>query len=659
MSNQQLLRAHLESGIRAHNEGNIESAKVAYLCALALTPDHPDALHLLGVALLQLGETTSAVDYLERAARKLRDSPAVAGNLAQAYFSLQRYAEAHAMFRKACRLDPRNVRFQLGVANSLALQGKHAEATGLLRNLAHRFPDNALVWFNLGNALRDQSAADDALASYRQALHLDARLVQARNNLADLLHKLLRFEEAEREYRACIDVAPEYLLARCNLASVVMDLGRFGEAEALCREVAARAPDEAQAHTLLGAALGHQGKLLDALQAHRTAARLATRDAKVAQNLAATLTDCGRLPEAMCWFARSLALNPDLASTHLLMGYALLGQGRLAEGWAEYGYRPWPDLFRAQYPHILLARTLPADVSGKHICIVKEQGLGDEIFFLRFAPQLHAAGARVTCCASDKIGGLLKRVPGIAQLVAENIPPPATADVVILAGDLPHAVSDFPVSALPPAQSAGLMSNLREFHCHMGIFWPRIPPPLPLAPMPARVAEMRERLAASGPPPYLGLTWRGGTPPREQRMVIWALYKEIGIAPLAAALRKTAGTFIALQRKPADGEIHALSQALERKVHDFTDLNEDLEGMLALVALLDEYIGVSNTNVHLRASAGRHARVLVPCQPDWRWMYGGRSSLWFPGSTVYRQSLRGEWGAALAALEHDLSSAGS
>jgi hypothetical protein len=199
------------------------------------------------------------------------------------------------------------------------------------------------------------------------------------------------------------------------------------------------------------------------------------------------------------------------------------------------------------------------------------------------------------------------------------------------------------------------VSNLREFPCHAGVFWPRIPPPLPLTPLPERVAEMRERLASAGPPPYLGLTWRGGTPPREQRMVVWALYKEIGIAPLAAALRKCAGTFIALQRKPAASEIDTLSQALGRTAHDFTDLNEDLEGMLALLTLLDEYIGVSNTNVHLRASAGRTVRVLVPCQPDWRWMHSGRTSLWFPGSTVYRQSPRGDWRAALAALEQDLA----
>jgi len=35
-------------------------------------------------------------------------------------------------------------------------------------------------------------------------------------------------------------------------------------------------------------------------------------------------------------------------------------------------------------------------------------------------------------------------------------------------------------------------------------------------------------------------------------------------------------------------------------------------------------------------------------------MYSGRSSPWFPGFPIYRQSLQGDWGAALAALKQDL-----
>jgi hypothetical protein len=92
-------------------------------------------------------------------------------------------------------------------------------------------------------------------------------------------------------------------------------------------------------------------------------------------------------------------------------------------------------------------------------------------------------------------------------------------------------------------------------------------------------------------------------------------------------------------------------------VHDFTAWNEDLEGMLALLALIDEYVGVSNTNMHLRAAVGRPARVLVPCPPEWRWMYGRKRSPWFPEFPVYRQSPQGDWDEALRELGDDLAAA--
>jgi hypothetical protein len=160
-------------------------------------------------------------------------------------------------------------------------------------------------------------------------------------------------------------------------------------------------------------------------------------------------------------------------------------------------------------------------------------------------------------------------------------------------------------------------------------------------------------LAELGPPPYLGLTWRAGTAPADQRGRSWLLHKEIPVDALAGAVKGFPGTIIALQRLPRSGEIAQLSERVSRQVHDLTGLNEDLETMLALLAAIDEYVGVSNTNMHLRAGAGRTARVLVPRPAEWRWMVAGESP-WFPGFRVYRQQRDGDWSAALGRLDRDV-----
>ncbi len=651
------VRVHLEDGLRAQREGRLEPAREAYLRALALAPDHPEALNLLGTVWLQLGDASQAARYLERAAQKLRNHPGVVGNLAHAYCELGRFDEARESYRKASRLDPQNPYYPMGIANCLGMQGKLDEAEKSLRKLAERFSGSALVWYNLGNALREQRKLQDAIPCYLKALDLDPQLAEAQNNLGSVLHALYRFDEAERAYRACIASDPDYVAAQYNLASVLIDVGRFREGEEICRDIVRQDPTAAQGYRFLAAALGHQGRVREALECVRRALEIAPQEAKLVESYASTLAAVGDFSEALKWFARAFALSPDSVTAHQLLGHAMLAQGCLADGWVEYAYRPAYFRFRAKYPEVAWSRTLPPELAGKDIFVAREQGLGDELFFLRFAPSLCAAGARVTYRAGTKIRGLLARIGCLAHVVGETASAPQ-ADAVMMVGDLPRALSAFAASPLRAATSDGAIVLGTDFAFRISVFWPPVPPALAIPPLESCLATMRRSLAEAGKPPYFGVSWKAGTPPQEQRGgPDWDLHKAMEIEPLAGALRDLPGTFIALQRNPEPGEVDLFSRLLGRQVHDFSALNEDLESMLSVLALIDEYIGVSNTNMHLRAAAGRTARVLVRCPAEWRWMASGSSSPWFPGFSLYRQSLDGDWSAALARLREDLSAA--
>jgi hypothetical protein len=119
-------------------------------------------------------------------------------------------------------------------------------------------------------------------------------------------------------------------------------------------------------------------------------------------------------------------------------------------------------------------------------------------------------------------------------------------------------------------------------------------------------------------------------------------------------LRGWPGTLVSLQRAPQADELNAIRRAAGAAVHDLSSINEDLRDALAVLAALDEYVAVSNTNVHLLAGVGRSARVLVPSPPEWRWMRGDGGSPWFPGFSVYRQPVSRDWSAPLARLRADL-----
>jgi hypothetical protein len=133
------------------------------------------------------------------------------------------------------------------------------------------------------------------------------------------------------------------------------------------------------------------------------------------------------------------------------------------------------------------------------------------------------------------------------------------------------------------------------------------------------------------------------------------LYKEISIDMLASALRGWRGTMLVLQRLPMPGEIEAFSSALGRRAHDLSALNESLLEMSAVLSLIDEYVGVSNANMHIRAGLGKVARVLIPFPAEFRWMDAGDGSPWFPGFSIYRQPPSRSWGGVLAKLQIDIT----
>lgn len=645
------VRVWLETGLAAHRTGDLERAAASYRQALAFSPDHPDALNLLGTVLLQAGAPEEALPCLTRAAAIDRNNARLLANLGQCRIALGEYEAAYDAFRKAARAEPGELHFQLGAASALALQGKLADAENILQRQAKRAPKSAAVWFNLGHVMRDQQRRQEAIDCYEKAVALEPDMPDARNALGSALHSKLRFAEAEAQYRACIRLSPEHLQAHFNLASVLMDLGRFEESERVARVLARLAPDAPEPERLVGSALGFQTRLIEAHACHARAAARDPESAKAAESLAMSFIETGRTQEGLRWFERARQLGADASTLEPLRAVALLADGAIHDGWLGYRARIEAKLFRDRNPATTICQSEIAAPAGKHVCIIGEQGLGDEIFYLRYAQALADRGARLTYQAGAKIAPLLARLSCIESVIAADAQRPA-ADVYMLAGDLAHAVHDF--AATPIAQSLPANAAIRELPRRICVSYPTVPASISLPASEARKTALGERLARLGPPPYIGLTWRAGTPPEQQRSTNWVLFKSVPLEAFAKLLSRVPGTLLALQREPEQDELAALARGAGRGIHDFAALNDDLEEMLALLALIDEYVGVSNTNMHLRACVGRTARVLVPAPAEWRWMRSGASP-WFPGFSVYRQGLQGDWSAALAALEADLA----
>jgi tetratricopeptide (TPR) repeat protein len=533
--------------------------------------------------------------------------------------SLGRLEEAERLYETVLDHHPGNVHALHQLALLCQQQGRLHHAAMLLERAMAADPGSVEYPFELAMVLQADGRNEKAVAAYRRSLTIRPGQADAHNNLGVALLTLNRLDEAEAAFAEALRLQPNYPEAWSNRGNALRRLERPEEAVEVCDKAIGLRPGYAEAFANLGAALIDLGQLERAEEACAEAIRLAPHMAQAWFNLGNLRKDQGLYAEADELYTHAIKLNPAYATATWNRALTRLMRGHFSDGFSDYRLRPTVDRGREPLP----AEPLPMKLEGERLRIIHDQGIGDEIFFLRFAETLKRRGATITYVATAKTAPLLARVAAIDNLLEAGDERPV-ADRVLSVGDLPFLVG------------ASCASD--------------IPPPLALPPNQTRLAEMRERLAALGPPPYVGVTWRGGIPKKE------VLYKAIRFDHLAGVLAPLPVTVVVLQRHPRPGEVIAFAEALGRPAHDFTALNDDLEGMLALLALLDDYVGVSNTNMHLRAASGGACRVAIPFPPEFRWLADGESP-WFPEFALYRQPADGDWGAAIGELGRDLQAA--
>lgn len=610
----------LQAALVAHKAGRLDDAGALYERIIAANPKQADALNLSGMLRLQRGDAIGA----------------------QARISL------------AIAVRPREALYHANLAKALHAAGDLAGAIISLRQAARLAPGQSGIWQQLGLALRSQGDFAGAADAFRRGIQVAPNDIVPLNNLAAILLEQGKPGEARPAIARALGLDRDNPFALANEGQALLLEERPADAVAPLRRAAAADPANAMTLNSLGIALQEAQQLEESLSVLRRAVALAPQAAMIRVSYGNALKKSGRYDEAIGEFQQALRLRPDVAEVYSHIGTCHEGMMRYDAAIAAYdeALRLKPDYLRARHNRAMSLLTVgrfkngwrdytsrdlradlatgslrephgPDDIANRRVLLVGEQGLGDEIFFLRFHPELARRGAvHISVMVSAKIKSLIERVAGLDEVVSGSSSRPP-ADTVIAVGDLPMVLR---------------MSSADQ-----------IPPSLRIAPLPERVGEIAVRLAALGPPPYIGVTWRAGTADK-----LGALFKLAPLADIGAPLTGLPGTLIALQRLPEAGEIAALAAAAGRSVQDLTALNDDLEGMLALLSLLDDYVCVSNTNVHLRAMVGRTCRVLIPAPPDFRWLAAGDESPWFPGSRVYRQGANGSWREALSSLADDL-----
>jgi len=214
------LHTALTVAVSLHRRGNLANAETIYRGILEATPDHPDALHFLGVLSHQLGKSSEAAELIRKAIAVFPHNPDMHNNLGNVLKEQGRFSEAEAAYESVIAINPQNADAYNNLGVIKKNQGKYAEAEKLYRRAIELRPDHADAYLNLGNVLNRQDKTDQAAEACRKAIELKPNNSKAYQNLAMTFHKAGKIDEAEIVLKEWLNFCPENPIAIHLLASL-------------------------------------------------------------------------------------------------------------------------------------------------------------------------------------------------------------------------------------------------------------------------------------------------------------------------------------------------------------------------------------------------------------------------------------------------------
>ena len=530
--------------------------------------------------------------------------------------------------------------------------GELGRAEELYRRILQREPRNGRVWFVLGNLCQAQLRTAEALACFKQAAEIEPREPEGHFHVANALLKQEKWAEAEVAYRQCLALRPDHVEALVNCGFVLGEQQKHDEAEACYRKALAFKPDVPEVHQNLGNTLRDRGQLDEAIACYNRALELRPDYSKAHVNLGVALIARGDVDRAIEHLRQGVETQPDFAEAYNSLGAAVSVMRRFDEAHAHYAHaielksdyadahwnrsllwllqgdfeRGWPAYeWRWRCP-----RTLPgpayrepvwdgSPLTGRTIVLYAEQGLGDTLHFVRYAPIVKTFGGRVIVQCQKPLLPILATCPGIDQLIAQGAAPPK-----------------FDVQA--PLMSLPLILGTREHN---------IPGEVPYLWADLELIEHWRRQLAPIRGFRVGIAWQGNA--RHP----WDRHRSATLEEFEPLARVPGVRLISLQKGAAAEKVQSPKSKVQSRgsepfeVISFGGLVDEFSGAFmdtaAIIRNLDLVIAVDTAVAHLAGALAAPVWLALNYSPDWRWLVDRADTPWYPTMRLFRQQRPGDW----------------
>ncbi len=681
-----------QMAMQQHQMGNFAQAEALYRQILQHEPNHPDALHFLGVLSYQSGNYPVAIELINQALA-VYPSIAMYSNLALIFQAQGDFEQLINTYQQALLLE-NNPAIHYNLANALAQQGNLTAAAASYQAALALNPDNFEIHKALGNLFVAQNKAEAAIAQYLQVLALKPDYVEVHTNLGlifqsqgkleqalDCFRNALKHEpnhaalhyqsgvvlQAQRKpalaresYQKALLINPDYADAHLKLGNVFQSLGQLDQAVASYEKALIVNPDSIEALNNLGVAFQSQLKFDEAMECFNRILVKNPDAANAYNNLGTIFQTQNKLEEAVQAFQRALVINPDFVDAYYNLGNSLQLQGNLDMAVDNYQKtlalksdhcqahnslgqlllklgrfeKGWQHCEARAHPDIGERSTIPPNLPFPQW---QGEPLKGKSLLIWYEQGL---GDEIQFC---RYVSVLKSqgAKHITWVCKKPLKPLLKTlkdvDKVITKEEIASiAFHDYWVFALST-----------PLYCHTTL--DNIPASVPyLYANPEQQNKIASELHAIREF-KVGICWKGNPSYKND------INRSPGIAAFRSLFEIRGVKFFTLQPSTREEFILNTGKSGVDRGHEINAAS--FEEAAALIMNLDLVITSCTSICHLAGALGKPVWIVLPWAADWRWLIEREDSPWYPNARLFRQTKAGDWHEVFQRVETELKQA--
>lgn len=578
-----------EQAVEFFNKKDYDKSKTLYEEILKINPKSSNIYGNLGVIYKIKGDINTAIKYYVTAINLNPKNTLVYNNLGNAFKEIKNYKMAIRVYTDALKINPKDF---------------------------NMFNNLGIVFELIGDSNR-------AIEAYKQAVKINPKYAKAINNIGVVLYKQKRYKESAQIFEIALQSDSDYNEVYSNKGAAYNKAKDYDKAIESLEMAILKMPNHGGAYTNLGNVYNKLHDYKMAAKMHEKSIELEPNGSNAYSNVGTSYKYLGLSDKAITSYKKAIELDPNFVNAHFDLATMYLASEDFKNGWKEYEWR-----FRKEemIPHIIKHKdifTKPLftgieDIKGKTLLLHSEQGYGDSIQFIRFAPQLKEKfGCKIAVKCREGLKELFKTIDEIDVIVDRSEETPAF-DYQLSIMSMPFILDMKSTDELPkkmPYLKAIFDKDLE-------------------------IKKEKDKI-------NIGICWSASLTGESYEGKVFDLKF---FEPL---MNNPKINLYSLQ--VGDGSEDIKKFKYEDKIVDLTHKLTDFSKTASLINELDLVISSDTAVAHLTGALNKPVWIPLQKIPDWRWTNKGETTKWYPSAKLFRQKTAKVWESVFQSVNAKLS----